>query len=115
MRLHVLQAHALRRGHTRDRRNLIQDEILSFAWRDGQIAASEADQIRQPRMRADGDAALLGQPDRVAQHRRIAAVKPGGDVRRRDRFHEPGIVTDRVDAERLAHVGVEVDSQGRRL
>jgi len=115
VRLHVLQAHALRRRHARDRRDLIQDEILSFAWRDVQVAASEADEIREPRMRADGDAVLFGQPDRVAQHRGIAAVETGSNVRRRDRRHQSRVVADGVGAERLAHIGVEVDSQGRRL
>jgi hypothetical protein len=81
VRLHVLQALAFCRGHTRNRRDLIQDEILSFARRDMQVAASEADEIREPRMRADGDAVLFGQADRVAQHRGIAAMEAGGDVR----------------------------------
>ena len=61
-------------------------------------------------MRTHRHTVRLRELDRGAQHRRIAAVKSGGDVRRGDRLHQSGVVTDRVGAERLAHVGVDVDA-----
>ena len=111
MRFHVLEVQAFRRSHTGDRRDLIENEIFRFARRDLHRAASEADEVRDTRVRADRDAALPGQTNRLAQHARIAGVKTCRDVRRGDRLHQPGIVADGVGAERLAHVGVEVDSQ----
>ena len=104
MRLHVLQAHALGRRHAGDRGDLVEDEILRLAGRDVQLAPAEADEIRKPRMRADGHAAFLREPDCLAQHRWIAGVKAGGNVGRRDRRHQGGVVADRVRAEGLAQV-----------
>ena len=64
-------------------------------------------------MGAHGDAVLLGSADRGAKDDGVAGVKARGDVGRRDRFHQPGVVADGVGAERLADVGVEIDAQQR--
>jgi hypothetical protein len=37
-------------------------------------------------------------------------VKTGRDVRGGNRFHQRGVVTDRVHAEGFAHVGIEIDA-----
>ena len=47
--------------------------------------------------------------------RRIAGVKPSGDVGRSDRGHQPGIVAQGVGAERLAHVPVDVYAPWGRM
>src|SRR5438105_13602339 len=62
-------------------------------------------------MRAHTDSMRLRQANRLTEHRRVAAMKTRGDVRRRDRFHQGGFVADLVRAKRLAHVGVDVDAR----
>ena len=89
VRLDVLDLHAFGGGDAGDRGDLIEHEVLGFLRRDVQLAAAEADEIGKPRMRADRDAVRLREPNRRAQHRRIAGVKSGGDVGRRDRRISP--------------------------
>ena len=100
---------ALGGGNAGDGRDLIEDEVLRLPRRNVQLAAAEAGEIGKTRVGADRDPVRGGEPDGRAQHRRVATVEPGGDVCRRDRGHEPGVVTDRVRAEGFADVGVEID------
>ena len=85
----MLHRDALGGRHAGNRGDLVEHEVFGFLRRHVQLAASESDEIGKPRMRAHRDAVRLGVTNRVAQHRRIAAMKPGGDVGRRDRFHQP--------------------------
>ena len=110
VRLDVLDRHALGGGDAGDRGDLVEHEVFGFLRRDVQLAPAEADEIGKPRMRADRDAVRLREPNRVAQHRRIAGVKSRGDVGRGDRAEQAGVVADGVGAERLAGVGVDVDA-----
>ncbi len=41
MRLHVLQAHALRGGHRRKRTDLVHDQVLDLARRHSHLAPSK--------------------------------------------------------------------------
>ena len=109
MRLDVPDRRALGGGDAGDGRDLIEDEVFRFPRRNVQLAAAEAGEIGKTRMCADRDTVRDGEPDGRAQHRGVATVEPGGDVCRRDRGHEPGVVTDRVRAEGFADVGVEID------
>jgi len=110
VRLDVLHRDAFGRRDAGDRCNLIEDEVLGLPRRHVHLAPAEADEIREPGMRADGDAVRFGGANRVAQDRRIAAVKPRRDIRGRDRFHEAGVVADLVGAEGFADVRVHVYS-----
>src|SRR5437588_216862 len=78
--------------------------------RDVQLAAAEAGEVGESRVRADRDAVRLRETDRPAQHRRIPGMKSGGDVRGGNRAEQSGVVPDRVGAERLAGVRVDVNA-----
>src|SRR5690606_33962590 len=75
----------------------------------GYAAAAEAVEVGEGRMRADGDAVLLRHPDRAAHHDRVAGMKAAGDIGRGDELQHRGVVADRIGAEALAHVAVQVD------
>ena len=112
VRLHVLQPHALGGGEARERPDLVGDRVLELVRRDGHLAAAEAHQVGQPRVRADGHAVRLREPHGLAHHARVAGVEAARDVGRRDRRHDLGVAADGVGAERLPHVAVEVDVHG---
>ncbi len=84
VRLHVLDRDAFGRRDAGHGGDLVQHEVFGFLRRDVQLAPSEADEIRKARMRADRDAMRFGKPDGGAKDGRIAGVKSGCDVRRRD-------------------------------
>src|SRR5262249_47291366 len=92
------------------RADLIEDEAADLLGRvTDDLPAAEAPEIEEARMRADGDAARLGERDRPMHHLRIAAMEAASDIRRRDDLQHRRIVADRVGAEALAHIGVEID------
>src|SRR5690606_27041284 len=55
------------------------------------------------------DAVLRRHPDRAAHHDRVAGMKAAGDIGRGDELQHRGVVADRIGAEALAHVAVQVD------
>ena len=64
-------------------------------------------------MRADRDAGLAREPHGPAHDAGIAAVIAAGDVRRGDARHHLLVGADRVGAERLAHVAIQIDASGQ--
>ena len=60
-------------------------------------------------MGADGDAGVARQSDGRPHHRRIAGVKPTGDVCRRDAAHHLGVVAEAIGTKRFADVAVEIN------
>ena len=109
MRLHVMKACAARLRKTVQSADLIERHRISLGRRDGNLATTEALQVRQRHMGADGDAVLDGQRDRAAHDVRIARVKTTGDVRRAHDGKQGGIVAHAPRAEGLAQIAVDVD------
>ena len=112
----MLKPDAFGRRHAGDRGDLIEHEVFGFLRRHVHVAASEADEIRKTRVRANRHAVRLGRTNRGPEHGGVAGVEPGGDIRRGDGLQQAGVVTesvlaDRVGAERFADVRVEVDPQ----
>ena len=63
-------------------------------------------------MCADGNAVLYRQSNRLPKDAGISAVETGGDVGRRDGGHQRLVITDDVNSEGFADVGVQVDGHG---
>ncbi len=110
MRLHVPQAHALRRSDRSERTDLIDRHVFDLLGRHAHVPPPEADEVGKSGMGTDGDVGVARQPDRLAHHGRIAAMKAARDVRRRHagqhfpvRAHFPG-------TERFPHIAVQIDA-----
>ena len=61
-------------------------------------------------MRADRDALFLRQRNGLRASTRVAGVEAAGDVGRRDAVHQRRVLAHRPRAERLAEVGIEINS-----
>jgi hypothetical protein len=68
MGFHVLKGDAFGGRDTGDSRNLVQDEILGFPGRDAKFPPPKTREIGKARMRADSDAMLPGEPDRLTEY-----------------------------------------------
>src|SRR5262245_36157758 len=110
MRFDVLQPYAFGGRHTSDRGDLVEHQILGFARTDLQVATTKTHEIRETGVGTNRHARQLRQPDGVAKNRRIAAMEAGRDVRGRDDLHQLAVVPDRIGAERLADVRVQIDA-----
>ena len=95
------------RGNCAD---LIDHHVVRFARTDGHRSASEALQIRQPWMRADGHAFGERHLDGLMNRRRIASVETAGDIGGIHIVQYGEVVAHRVGAEALAHVAIEIDA-----
>ena len=62
--------------------DLISDQPLDLAKRDGNAPPSKTPQVRKTWMCADRDAFILSQTKSAGHDLRIAGVKAAGDVRR---------------------------------
>ena len=109
MRFHVLQPDVLNRCDPCQGADLVEDEVLHLLRRGRHVAASEAHQIGESRMRPDRDAGSFRPPHGFAHHARVAGVKAARDIGGRDAAHHLGVVSERPPPERLADVRVEVD------
>ena len=104
VRLHVLQSDAFGGRHAGDRGDLIEHEILGFLRRHDHLAPAEAGEIGKARDgRRRPTPCCSGGADRRAENGGVAGVESGGDVGRRHRLHQAGVMRApmRVGAERL--------------
>ena len=115
VQLDVMKARMRTGEGAADRSDLVDDIRVCIRGRDRHRPAPEAEEIGQTGMRPDGDAVLGGEPHRLDQRDRIAAVESTGNVRARDQRHQAGIVTEAPVSEALAHVAVDVKCAGHHL
>src|SRR5262249_23293932 len=73
----------------------------------------EPPDIEKARVRADPDTIFLGPAHGLEHDKRVAAMKPTGDIRRRDDLEHLGVAAHRPGAKALAHVAIEVNSVHR--
>lgn len=112
MGLDVVQGNPFAGRHAGDGGDLVENEVLEFRCRDRHVAAAETREVRESRVCANRNARVARQAHRTPQHRRVARVEPGRDADGGHAPHQRGIVADRVGAERLADVGIQVDAHG---
>ena len=111
MWLDVLQPRPFGGGNPGQRPDLVHDKVLDLLWRRLQLSPTEPDQIRQTRMCTEGKAMPYGQANSGAHDRRIARMKPAGDIGGGYMRHDTLVLTERVDTKRLAQITVEVNSE----
>src|SRR5262249_41247014 len=70
---------------------------------------AEAPQVVESGVRADAHAFFLGAADDPAHRHGITGVEAAGDARGSNDLQDRVVVADRVGAEALAHVCVEID------
>ena len=104
--LDVLQRQALQPGEFAQGAKLVEHVVDQL-----DVPATEADQVAEARMGADGHAMLGGHLHGAAHAARVAGMETGGDVGAADQRHDRGIhaIADGPWAEAFAHVGIEVD------
>ena len=107
MWLDVVDPHAEPIGHGGERAELIDAERDEFAVVEFQFPTAEVLAVGVARMRADGDAMLVGERERPGDLPRPTRMQPAADIRGRDERHQLGI-----KAGPLAQVRVEVDLHG---
>ena len=81
MRLDMLKAYAFGRRDGGERTNLVEHQVLDLSRAGRESAASKADEIREPRVRADGHARRACGLHRRSHHTGIPGVETAGDVR----------------------------------
>jgi hypothetical protein len=90
---------------------LAQNTVDDLIVRHFDVAPSETREVRIARMGTRHDIVFFTQAHRALHHGRVGGVHPAGDVRRGYVLYGLGIIADRICAERLSHVAVEVYSQ----
>src|SRR5262245_10708541 len=96
------------------RPDLIRDHALEIVGAHVDAAATESPEIIETRMRADTHALLLRAFHHSAHGDRIAGVKAAGDTGGTNDLQDRIVVADRIGAEPLAHVRVQIDNTGHR-
>ncbi|MNP73683.1 hypothetical protein D3C76_1704350 [compost metagenome] len=74
------------------------------------MPATEADQVAEPRVCADGHAEALGLFDGAAHGTGVAGMETGGDIGRTDEPHQLSVdtIADGPWAEAFTHVRIEI-------
>ncbi len=107
MRLDVVERQALDVEEGLEGADLIDQAGRQLVAAHLHLAAAEALQVGQRRMRADLDAMGLGQLDGLEHHAGVGAVEAAGDIGERDVGHDALVVAQLVEAEALAHVAID--------
>ena len=109
MGLNVIERHILGFQEALERTHLVNDAIGQFVTRHFHFATAEALKIGERRMGANRDLMLLGQLDRFAHVVEIRCMESARHVCDRNERHQPFVVADPVEAERLAHIAIDCD------
>jgi hypothetical protein len=110
MRLDVLQPDPLGRCHPGQRRHLIQHKVLDLGWSHLHFPPAKADEILEPRVCTDATPFSLRERHGRPHRPRVAGVETAGHVCRRNAVHQGRVLAHRPWPERLAEVGIEIDS-----
>ena len=111
VRLDMVQRHPGRVAEGLQRADLIDDIRLSLRRRDCHFAASKPLQIWQARMRTYLHAVFFTEQHTFLHHRRITRMKTASNVGRAYKGQYLGIHADRIGAEALPQITVQINGR----
>ena len=114
MGFYVLQADAQPRGDPRESSYLVGHEVFDVRCRKLQLAAPEALRVRKSRVSSHGDALVARELHRRPHYGGVPGVKPARDVGRGDVRNDPQVRVRGAFCRPLAHICVQIDSNGLR-
>ena len=110
VRFDVVQAGASCLRERGERPDLVQHAVVALVGGEVHVASPETLEVGVAWMRADCHARVGGDLHRAAHHVGVAGVHAAGDVDARDEGNHLRVEAERVAAEALAQIGIQINA-----